>query len=71
MKIFSLIATTFLIVFLSVSSALAHDPLILLPEQQTPEEGPLLPNGTISFALYGSLLAVSYTHLTLPTKRIV
>ena len=56
MKIFSLIATTFLIVFLSVSSALAHDPLILLPEQQTPEEGPLLPNGTISFALYGSLL---------------
>ena len=47
---------SFLIVFLSASPALAHDPLILLPEQKTPEEGPLLPNGTISFALYGSLL---------------
>ena len=56
MKIFSLIATSFLLVFLSASSALAHDPLILLPEQKTPAEGPLLPNGTISFALYGSLL---------------
>ena len=56
MKIFSLIATSFLLVFLSASAALAHDPLILLPEQKTPEEGPLLPNGTISFALYGSLL---------------
>ena len=56
MKIFALIATSFLLVFLSASAALAHDPLILLPEQKTPEEGPLLPNGTISFALYGSLL---------------
>ena len=56
MKIFSLIATSFLLVFLSTSSALAHDPLILLPDQKTPAEGPLLPNGTISFALYGSLL---------------
>ena len=56
MKILSLIATSFLLVFLSASPVLAHDPLILLPEQKTPEEGPLLPNGTISFALYGSLL---------------
>ena len=55
-KISSLLLASFLIVFLSASPALAHDPLILLPEQKTPEEGPLLPNGTISFALYGSLL---------------
>ena len=56
MKILSLLAASFFLIFLSASPALAHDPLILLPEQKTPEEGPLLPNGTISFALYGSLL---------------
>ena len=56
MKLLSLLAASFFLIFLSASSALAHDPLILLPEQKTPEEGPLLPNGTISFALYGSLL---------------
>jgi hypothetical protein len=55
-KIFSLLLTSFLLVFISASPALAHDPLILLPDQKTPEQGPLLPNGTISFALYGSLL---------------
>ena len=56
MKLLSLLAASFFLIFLSASPALAHDPLILLPEQKTPEEGPLLPNGTISFALYGSLL---------------
>ena len=33
----------------------AHDPIILTSEQRTPAEGPLLPDGTVSFALYGTL----------------
>ena len=37
----------------SVNSAHAHDPLFLTAEQPTPEKGPYLPDGTISFALYG------------------
>ena len=33
--------------------AFAHDPIIIINDQTTPEAGPLLPDGTISFALYG------------------
>ena len=55
-KLFSFISTSLLLILLITSPALAHDPLILLPEQKTPAEGPFLPDGTISFALYGSLL---------------
>lgn len=33
----------------------AHDPIILTDEQITPADGPLLVDGTVSFALYGSL----------------
>lgn len=36
-------------------AAAAHDPLFLTDGQTTPEAGPLLPDGTISFALYGRL----------------
>ena len=56
MRIFSLLLSSFALIILSTSVALAHDPLLLLPEQKTPVEGPFLPDGTISFALYGSLL---------------
>ena len=38
------------------STAFAHDPIILTDTQTTPESGPLLLDGTISFALYGTLL---------------
>jgi len=55
-KLFSFLSTSLLLVLLLTSPALAHDPLILLPEQKTPAEGPFLPDGTISFALYGSLV---------------
>jgi hypothetical protein len=41
----------FVTLWASVSHA--HDPLFLLPDQETPSQGPLLPDGTISFALYG------------------
>ena len=39
---------------LPASIAAAHDPIILTSEQQTPADGPLLVDGTVSFALYGS-----------------
>jgi hypothetical protein len=40
---------------LPASIATAHDPIILTSDQRTPINGPLLIDGTISFALYGSL----------------
>ena len=43
------------------SIASAHDPIILTSEQQTPADGPLLVDGTVSFALYGSLEAADDT----------
>lgn len=54
MKKFLLVA---IILFgsLPASSAKAHDPIILTSDQRTPSDGPLLLDGTISFALYGSL----------------
>lgn len=47
------------VVVLSVvasTNAFAHDPIILTEVQTTPDSGPLLVDGTISFALYGTLL---------------
>ena len=57
MKKFLLIslASLALIGLLPASVAKAHDPIILTKNQSTPADGPLLPDGTISFALYGSL----------------
>ena len=40
---------------LSTGVAAAHDPLFLTADQTTPETGPFLPDGTISFAIYGDL----------------
>ena len=50
-----LFITAILLGLLPASIASAHDPIILTSEQQTPADGPLLVDGTISFALYGSL----------------
>lgn len=36
-------------------TATAHDPIFLTDEQTSPETGPYLPDGTISWAIYGSL----------------
>lgn len=49
----------FVTVWASVSHA--HDPLFLLPDQETPSQGPLLPDGTISFALYGEFMTEGET----------
>ena len=51
-------AAVFVLVSLLLASpAAAHDPIFLTEDQETPETGPYLPDGTISFAVYGSLLA--------------
>ena len=50
-------ASFILVVFVVLcagSVAKAHDPIILTDDQTVPEVGPFLPDGTISFALYGS-----------------
>jgi len=49
------LASLALIGLLPASVAKAHDPIILTTNQSTPADRPLLPDGTISFALYGSL----------------
>ncbi|MFM7686123.1 MAG: hypothetical protein ACKPDI_09395 [Actinomycetota bacterium] len=43
------------VVGVSTGTALAHDPVILEPAQATPADGPLLVDGTVSFALYGTV----------------
>ena len=57
MKKFLLIslASLALIGLLPASVAKAHDPIILTSDQTTPSNGPLILDGTISFALYGAL----------------
>jgi hypothetical protein len=42
-------------------TALAHDPIMLIDTQTSPDAGPLLPDGTISFALYGTLNSAADT----------
>ena len=37
-------------------SAMAHDPMFITADQTTPDTGPFMPDGTISWALYGSVL---------------
>jgi hypothetical protein len=41
--------------------AAAHDPIFLNDDQTTPDTGPYMPDGTISWALYGSVLDVGDT----------
>gem|GEM_PF-1144144 len=57
-------ACLILVVFVALcvgSVATAHDPIILTDDQTVPEAGPLLPDGTISFALYGSFAKAGET----------
>ena len=55
------LALTFVTIFVSVITAHAHDPLFLSSEQSDPKVGPYLPDGTISFAIYGEFLAEGET----------
>lgn len=42
---------------LTVLPAAAHDPIFVGDDQTTPDNGPYMPDGTISWALYGQVLA--------------
>ena len=61
LSLIMLSASVILFVTLWASVSHAHDPLFLSPDQETPSQGPLLPDGTISFALYGEFLAEGET----------
>ncbi|MEY4339382.1 MAG: hypothetical protein RLZ14_1232 [Actinomycetota bacterium] len=50
------LVATVLGVMLPGGLAFAHDPIIFAEAQTTPGAGPLLPDGTVSFALYGTLM---------------
>ncbi len=50
-----------LAMLVGAGTAFAHDPIILTDAQTSPDTGPLLPDGTISFALYGTLNAAGDT----------
>ena len=61
LSLISLVVSFVFLVTLWASVSHAHDPLFLLPDQETPSQGPLLPDGTISFALYGEFLTEGET----------
>ena len=56
-----ILAVALILVLAFASPLAAHDPVFLSEEHTSPEVGPLLPDGTISFALYGRLLAADST----------
>jgi hypothetical protein len=43
------------------SPALAHDPIFISDDQTTPDTGPYMPDGSISWALYGTVLGAGDT----------
>lgn len=53
MKKFRILLATVITLSVSATAAYAHDPIIIEDSQTSPELGPLLPDGTVSFALYG------------------
>lgn len=50
------VAASIVLTVFGVAPASAHDPIFVVEDQTTPDEGPYLPDGTISWALYGSVL---------------
>jgi hypothetical protein len=52
-SVLAVVLTAVGVMAFTTGPAAAHDPLILGPEDAAPADGPLLPDGTISFALYG------------------
>jgi len=56
----ALLASAALVV-VAAGPASAHDPIILTEQQRTAEKGPLLMDGTVSFAVYGAINGVEDT----------
>ncbi len=54
-RLLAALAAVLCAVMLAVPPASAHDPIFFSEDQTTPQAGPLLPDGTVSFALYGSV----------------
>jgi len=54
-------ATAAVLLTVLASPAAAHDPIFIEADQTTPDTGPYMPDGAISWALYGSVLAESET----------
>ncbi len=50
----AILATTLLLLW--TAPAAAHDPIFIEQDQTTPDVGPYMPDGAISWALYGSVL---------------
>lgn len=49
------------LLFALATPASAHDPIFITEDQTTPETGPYMPDGSISFAIYGSLYEAGQT----------
>ncbi|MDH3293679.1 MAG: hypothetical protein OER95_05095 [Acidimicrobiia bacterium] len=55
-KLSVMAALTIASVLLLPTAAAAHDPIFITDDQTTPDTGPYMPDGTISWALYGTVL---------------
>ena len=54
-RVLPAILLVIVVVLGAAGTAAAHDPIFLTEEQTSPQEGPYLPDGTISWAIYGTL----------------
>jgi len=55
-KTLGVVVGAFALLVALASPALAHDPIFITADQTTPDTGPYMPDGSISWALYGSVL---------------
>lgn len=55
--VMAIVATTLFMTLGTAGPAAAHDPIFITEDQIDPDAGPYMPDGTISWALYGSVLS--------------
>jgi len=60
-RLLAILCVSALLVVLLAGPAAAHDPIFISADQTTPDTGPYMPDGSISWALYGSVLDVGDT----------
>jgi len=61
LRLVALSAIAALTIVVLAGPAAAHDPIFLSADQTTPDTGPYMPDGSISWALYGSVLEAGDT----------
>jgi len=49
------------VLMVALPAAQAHDPIFIADDQTTPDSGPFMPDGSISWALYGQVLSAGDT----------